>query len=45
MAIQINNIQSVLDVQRVVIGGGISNQDILIEEVNRQLNQLEKEDA
>ncbi len=25
--------------------GGISNQDILIEEVNRQLDQLEKEDA
>ncbi|CAM3492106.1 Beta-glucoside kinase [Streptococcus pluranimalium] len=45
IAIQINNIQSVLDEQRVVIGGGISSQDILIEKVNRQLNQLEKEDA
>ena len=31
--------------QRVVIGGGISSQNILIEEIDRQLDQLEKEDA
>lgn len=45
IAIQINNIQSVLDVERVVIGGGISRQDILMEEIEHQLDQLEKEDA
>ncbi|MDY4760541.1 ROK family protein [Streptococcus thoraltensis] len=44
-ALQINNLQSILDVERVVIGGGISAQAILIEEVNRQLDQLETENA
>ncbi|MGV3162955.1 ROK family protein [Streptococcus hyovaginalis] len=44
-AIQINNCQSLLDVEKVVIGGGISSQDILIEEINRQLDQLEEEEA
>ncbi|MEQ9809868.1 ROK family protein [Streptococcus jiangjianxini] len=44
-ALQINNLQSILDVERVVIGGGISAQTILIDEVNRQLDQLETEEA
>lgn len=34
------NIQAVLDMKRVVIGGGISSQPILIEEVKRQYDQI-----
>ncbi|MGT2907242.1 ROK family protein [Streptococcus dentiloxodontae] len=45
IAIHINNVQAVLDAQRVVIGGGISQQPILIEEISRQLDQLEMEDG
>ncbi|MGT2832948.1 ROK family protein [Streptococcus halotolerans] len=44
-ALQINNLQSILDVERVIIGGGISAQTILIDEVNRQLDQLETEEG
>ncbi|MGC4432109.1 ROK family protein, partial [Streptococcus suis] len=44
LAIYITNLQSILDVERIVIGGGISSQDILIEEIEKQLDQLQKEE-
>jgi predicted NBD/HSP70 family sugar kinase len=37
------NLQSVLDVEKFLIGGGISRQDILLEEVNRQYTKLRSE--
>lgn len=40
VALSILNLQTTLDVERVAIGGGISNQPILLEEINRQFDQL-----
>lgn len=37
IAEQLMNFQLILDPQRIAIGGGISSQDILIEEINRQV--------
>lgn len=42
IANQILSIQGVLDVKRFVIGGGISAQKILIEEINHQFNTIIK---
>lgn len=42
IANQILSIQGILDVKRFVIGGGISAQKILIEEINRQFNAIVK---
>lgn len=36
------HIQGILDVKRFVIGGGISAQKILVEEINRQFNTIIK---
>lgn len=36
----IMNVQSVVDLQRIAIGGGISAQPILIEEINKQYQQI-----
>lgn len=43
LATYIVNLQAVLDVERVVIGGGISGQEILFTELEAQLDQLEIE--
>lgn len=43
VAITILNLQATLDVDRFVIGGGISAQPILIQEINRQFDQLHQE--
>lgn len=43
LAAYIVNLQAVLDVERVVIGGGISGQEILLTELETQLDQLESE--
>lgn len=40
VAIMIINIQTVINASRFVIGGGISNQPILIEEINNQLQKI-----
>ncbi|WP_265458309.1 ROK family protein [Enterococcus sp. HY326] len=40
IAWMILNLQATLDSQRIVIGGGISAQEILIEEINRQYHLL-----
>lgn len=40
VAIMILNIQTVINASKVVIGGGISNQKILIEEINNQLSKI-----
>lgn len=45
LAIYIMNVQAVLDVERVVLSGGISSQPILLDELNRQLNRLETEEG
>lgn len=37
------NLQVVLDVEKVLIGGGISEQSVLIDEINRQYNSVKKE--
>ena len=42
IANQILSIQGILDVKRFVIGGGISAQKILVEEINRQFNTIIK---
>lgn len=34
------NMQSVVDLERVAIGGGISEQPILIEELNKQYKNI-----
>lgn len=39
-AVLINNIQSLLDVEKILIGGGISSQNILITEISHQYHQL-----
>ena len=40
LAVQIFNLQVVLDVEKIAIGGGISAQDILIEKINHQSQWL-----
>lgn len=40
VAIMIINIQTVINASKVVIGGGISNQSILIEEIDNQLSKI-----
>ena len=40
LAFQIYNFQCVLDPQRVLIGGGISKRDIVIEKVKEHLNKI-----
>ncbi|HJF19066.1 MAG TPA: ROK family protein [Enterococcus columbae] len=40
LAIQIFNLQVVLDVEKIAIGGGISAQNILIEKINQQFSPL-----
>lgn len=40
LAIFMCNLQAILDISHVVIGGGISNQPILIEELNKQYNHI-----
>ena len=40
VAIMIINIQTVINASKFVIGGGISNQPILIEEINNQLHKI-----
>ena len=40
IAVQIFNLQTVLDPERIAIGGGISAQPLLIEYIRRHLNQL-----
>ena len=40
IAVQIFNLQTVLDPERIAIGGGISAQPILIEYIKRHLNKL-----
>lgn len=40
VAIMIVNIQTVINASKFVIGGGISNQAIVIEEINNQLHKL-----
>lgn len=40
LAVQIFNLQVVLDVEKIAIGGGISAQDILIEKINQQFTSL-----
>lgn len=40
VAIMILNIQTVINASKVVIGGGISSQKILIEEINNQLSKI-----
>lgn len=42
LAVFISNLQAILDISHVVIGGGISNQQILIDEVNNQYTKLRK---
>lgn len=37
------NLQVVLDVEKVLIGGGISEQSVLIDEINRQYDSVKKE--
>lgn len=44
VAVLILNIQTVVDLQRVLIGGGISAQSILITEIKRQFRQLQASD-
>ncbi|MBM7635656.1 ROK family protein [Streptococcus saliviloxodontae] len=43
LAIYINNVQAILDLDKVVLGGGISSQAILLEELERQIAKLESE--
>ena len=43
LAITILNLQTIFDVETFVIGGGISAQPILIEEVNRQFDKVHHE--
>lgn len=43
LAIYINNVQAILDLGKVVLGGGISSQPILLEELERQITKLEAE--
>ena len=38
------NIQTVVDLERVLIGGGISAQKILIDEIKKQFMILQKDD-
>lgn len=40
IAVFISNLQAVLDISHVVIGGGISNQEIVIKEINNQYGKL-----
>jgi len=40
IAILISNLQAVLDIEKVVIGGGISQQPILIKKINQQYDKL-----
>lgn len=40
IAVLITNIQAVADLDKIVIGGGISAQPIVVEEINRQYDQL-----
>ena len=40
IAVQIFNLQTILDSERIAIGGGISAQPVLIEYIRRHLNQL-----
>lgn len=40
VAIMIINIQTVINASKFVIGGGISNQPVLIEEINNQLQKI-----
>lgn len=40
VAVQIFNLQTILDPERIAIGGGISAQPVLIEYIKRHLNQL-----
>lgn len=40
IAVQLYNLQVVLDVEKIAIGGGISAQPILIEKINAQFNRL-----
>lgn len=42
LAIFITNVQITLDISHVVIGGGISNQQIVIDEIRRQYHLLSK---
>ena len=43
LAITILNLQTIFDMETFVIGGGISAQPILIEEVNRQFDKVHHE--
>lgn len=43
LATQIYNLQAILDLERIAIGGGISQQPLLIEEIRENLNTLHKE--
>ena len=40
LAITILNLQSIFDMETFVLGGGISAQPVLIEEVNRQFDKV-----
>lgn len=39
----IMNLQAILDLEKIVIGGGISAQDYLIQRINREYNNIRKE--
>lgn len=43
VALTILNLQTTLDLERFVIGGGISAQPLLLEEINRQFDRLKAE--
>ena len=43
LAITILNLQTIFDMETFVLGGGISAQSILIEEVNRQFDKVHHE--
>ncbi|MBQ6488547.1 MAG: ROK family protein [Solobacterium sp.] len=40
MATSLHSLQLILDVQKIAIGGGISKQDLLIDTINRKLDEL-----
>lgn len=44
VAVLVLNVQTVVDLQRVLIGGGISAQPILIEEIKHQFSKLQASD-
>lgn len=45
VAMLINNMQTVIDVQRYVIGGGISNDPLVVQQINEEMDLLRKQIA